>query len=139
MIPNERSYKGIMLLNTFDERFEYLRLSGAVGRSTFGFDRHLNQSLYRSREWRDIRHAVITRDEGCDLGMLDRPIYGRLSIHHINPISINDIKHGAEAVFDMDNLICVAFDTHNAIHYGVQLPLLDLPAERSRGDMLPWR
>ena len=113
-----RNYREMIRLQTFEERFKYLSLRGSVGEETFGFDRYLNQNFYRSVEWRQLRTKVIVRDGGFDLGHEDFPISGRVIIHHINPLQPNDIKHSTDALFDLDNLITVSHDTHNAIHYG---------------------
>jgi len=134
-----KTYREAVKLLTFEERFRYLKLNGSVGRSTFGFDRYINQELYRSREWKRIRDYVITRDEGCDLGIEDRAIHGRLLIHHINPITIEDIEKGTDCIFDLNNLICTTHDTHNAIHYGDESLLPKLPIERRKGDTCPWK
>lgn len=134
-----RSYSKLIRLSTFDDRFNYLKLNGVVGHKTFGFERYLNQELYRSRIWKDIRNKVILRDEACDLGMIDRPIGYRVLIHHINPISIVDIEEGNECVFDLDNLISTSLDTHNALHYG-DISLINLtPITRTKGDTCPWK
>lgn len=134
-----KSYRELRRLITFEERFEYLKLCGIVGRSTFGFERYLNQVLYRSRDWKLSRNEVIIRDDGCDLGIKDREIFGQLLIHHINPITIDDIERGADCVFDPDNLITTVLNTHNAIHYGDKSLLISLPKERTRNDTCPWR
>lgn len=133
-----KSYKELCHLKTFEERFQYLKLKAIVGDSTFGFDRYLNQNFYRGREWKLIRKDAIVRDEGCDLGILDREIYGRIIVHHINPITIEDIKEGRDCVFDLNNLICTSHDTHNAITYGNESLLTQLPKERKKGDTCPW-
>ena len=134
-----RSYKDLSRLKTFEERFDYLQLGGSVGRSTFGFDRYLNQTLYRSKEWKLIRRDIIVRDECCDLGILDREIRGLVIVHHINPITIEDIEFGNPLVFDPNNLICVGHTTHNAIHYGDKSLLAQLPKERRKGDTTLWK
>ena len=134
-----KSYKELSKLRTFDERFEYLRIGGAIGRETFGSDRYLNQALYRSAEWKRVRDLVIIRDECCDLGIRDRGIFSRVTVHHINPISIDHVEQSAHCVLDLNNLICTSHDTHNAIHYGSASMLTQLPAERSKGDTSLWR
>lgn len=134
-----RSYREVSRLKTFEERFNYLKLSGGVGVMTFGFERYLNQMLYKSRVWRDLRRHVILRDEACDLGILDRQIIERLTVHHINSISVEDIENGEDRVYDLDNLICCSLNTHNAIHYGDASLLAQLPIERRKGDTCPWR
>ena len=133
-----KSYIQLSRLSTFTERFEYLRLGGAVGRETFGFDRYLNQALYRSSEWRRIRDLVIIRDECCDLGIADHELYGRVTIHHINPITIEHIENGDDCVYDLNNLICTSHNTHNAIHFGDSSLLVKIPKERKKGDTRLW-
>lgn len=136
-----KRYSELQLLLTFDERFKYLKLHGKVGEETFGFERYLNQVLYRSKEWKRIRNLVIVRDNGCDLGIPGREIAkgDKLIIHHMNPISIQDILDRSPAIFDLDNLICCTEMTHNAIHYGDEnLMLMDI-AERRPGDTCPWK
>ena len=134
-----KSYSELCRLQTFEERYEYLRLGGAVGRETFGYDRYLNQALYQSRDWKRVRDQVIVRDDGCDLGIPDRRIYGRVVIHHINTINLEDIERRSEYIFDLDNLICTSHDTHNAIHFGDASLLVRLPPERRKGDTCPWK
>ena len=134
-----KSYSGLILLPTFKERFEYLNLSGKPGNETFGFDRYLNQRFYVSREWQQFRAKVISRDEGCDLGMPDRPIQGKVIIHHINPLTLEDFEEQSDALFDMDNVICVSHNTHNAIHYGDFSLIPKDPIERKPNDTCPWR
>lgn len=136
-----KRYSELQLLLTFDERFKYLKLHGKVGEETFGFERYLNQVLYRSKEWKRVRNLVIVRDNGCDLGIPGREIAkgDKLIIHHMNPISIQDILDRSPAIFDLDNLICCTEMTHNAIHYGDEnLMLMDI-AERRPGDTCPWK
>jgi len=134
-----KTYKELSRLPTFEERFNYLKLGGSVGRATFGFDRYLNQSLYQSREWKKIRNDVIVRDGGCDLGIPGREIFIRTLVHHINPIAVEDIEDANDCVFDMNNLICTSYDTHNAIHFGDESLLVRLPKERRKGDTTLWR
>jgi len=134
-----KTYKELSRLPTFEERFNYLKLGGSVGRATFGFDRYLNQSLYQSREWKKIRNDVIVRDGGCDLGIPGREIFIRTLIHHINPITVEDIEDANDCVFDINNLICTSYDTHNAIHFGDESLLIRLPKERRKGDTTLWR
>lgn len=133
------SYSELITLPTFEERYRYLRKSGIVGEETFGSHRYLNQTLYRSLEWRQVRNNVIVRDNGCDLGMEGYEIRDRVYIHHINPITLDDILNRTPALFDMDNLICVSFNTHQAIHYGDEslLPIISF-AERMPGDTKLW-
>ena len=113
-----KSYHELIRFQTFQERFNYLKLHGEVGIDTFGPDRWINQNFYRSKEWRDIRNRVIIRDEGCDLGVPEYTIGDRIYIHHINPITVEDFESNPDALLDLDNLICVSFDTHQAIHFG---------------------
>lgn len=134
-----KTYNECIKLKTFDERFEYLRLNGLVGQETFGYSRYLNQILYRSPEWKQLRRHVIMRDKGCDLAMEDYEICGKILIHHINPISLQDIEERGPKVFDMNNLITVSFMTHQAIHYGSKDLLLLDPVERKPNDQCPWR
>ena len=140
VISNDiKSYSVVILLPTLEERFNYLKLSGKVGAETFGYDRYLNQILYHDPEWRRIRNDVIIRDNGCDLGVEDYEIKGRILVHHINPITIDDVKLRRYCVFDLDNLICTSHDTHNAIHYGDVNLLPKNPIERKPNDTCPWR
>lgn len=134
-----KSYSEVILLPTLEERFEYLKLSGKVGAETFGYDRYLNQILYHDPEWKRIRNDVIIRDNGCDLGVEDHEIKGRILVHHINPITIEDVKLRRYCVFDLNNLICTSHDTHNAIHYGDVNLLPKNPIERKPNDTCPWR
>ena len=134
-----RSYAELSRLSSFEERFEYLKLSGTVGESTFGFDRYLNQQFYLSPEWRAIRDRVIARDLGCDLGVEGFEVHGRILIHHINPITVDDIVNRNPKVFDPENLILTSHNTHNAIHYGDEDLLIRAPIERSKYDTCPWR
>lgn len=134
-----RTYKELSRLKTFEERFTYLQLKGCVGKDTFGFDRVFNQMFYRSREWKSIRDKVIIRDNGCDLGVSGYDIYGRILIHHMNPISLEDIENQTEFLLNPDYLICVSHETHNAIHYGSIDFLLKDPIERIRNDTCPWK
>ena len=134
-----KSYSGLLILPTFRERFDYLKLDGRVGADTFGFDRYLNQRFYMSKEWRTFRSKVIARDEGCDLGIADRPIQGRVIIHHIIPLTVEDFEEQTDALFDMDNVICVAPMTHEAIHFGDYSLLPQELVERTPNDTCPWR
>lgn len=134
-----KSYRNLILLPTILDRFEYLRIKANVGDSTFGFDRFINQDFYQSREWRQVRMKVIARDEGCDLGVPEYPIGGKVIIHHINPITADDIENASDLLFDMDNLICVSESTHNAIHFGDEMLLPAEPIIRMPGDTCPWR
>ena len=116
-----------------------MQLHGNVGRDTFGFDRVFNQRFYNSPEWKRIRHQVIVRDNGCDLGVPGREIHGRIMIHHINPLTLDDIEKGNDALLDLDNLICVSHETHNAIHYGSEKLLTPELIERRKNDTCPWK
>lgn len=134
-----RTYTELIKLPTFEERFRYLKLEGRVGEETFGFDRYLNQTLYRSGEWRRIRNQIIVRDNGCDLGIQDREIHGLILVHHMNPITVDDIRNRMDYVLDPEYLICTVKNTHNAIHYGDEDLLITNPIERSPYDTCPWR
>lgn len=134
-----KSYRNLILLPTILDRFEYLKIKANVGDPTFGFDRFINQDFYQSREWRQVRMKVIARDEGCDLGVPEYPIGGKVIIHHINPITAEDIENASDLLFDMDNLICVSESTHNAIHFGDETLLPAEPIIRMPGDTCPWR
>lgn len=134
-----KSYRNLILLPTFEERYNYLKLSGIVGESTFGFDRILNQEFYTSKEWRQFRYRMIARDEGCDMGHPDFPIGGRVILHHINPLLVEDFENSSDALFDPDNVICVSEATHNAIHFGDGSLLPAEPILRSPNDTCPWR
>lgn len=134
-ISNLRTYHHLTSLETFEERFEYLKLSGGVGYDTFGYNRYLNQQFYKSKEWKKIREYVISRDIGCDLGYYDRPITGRIYIHHMNPISEDDIINSTDILMNPEYLICVSQETHNAIHYGTINSTKDVSfVERKPGD-----
>jgi hypothetical protein len=135
----KRTFDELTRFDTFLKRYEYLRLIGTVGETTFGFDRYLNQMLYSSREWLRTRDAVIGRDYGCDLGVEGYEIKGRIIIHHMNPISVEDIEHGNADVFDPNYLISTCHNTHLAIHYGNSSLLPQLPIIRRPGDTSPWR
>jgi hypothetical protein len=136
---NIRKYSELIKLKNFKERFEYLKLGGGVGIETFGYDRYLNQILYRSPEWKQCRDKVIARDNGCDLGCDDYVIYGKILVHHINPITVEDVKSRSSKIFDLENLITTTLRTHNAIHYGDESLLILPPVERSKNDTCPWR
>lgn len=133
-----RSYSELSKLQTFDKRFEYLSLSGTVGERTFGFDRWINQEFYSSIEWRRARREVILRDGGCDLGIPGQEIFKWLQVHHMNPLSVQDLEAGAEWIIDPEFLICTSQRTHNAIHYG-DASLLPRPhVPRRPGDTALW-
>lgn len=133
-----RRYSELRRIEGFEERFRYLSLAGQVGEATFGFDRYINQMFYRSREWKAVRHQVIVRDNGCDLGVDGYEIHGELLIHHMNPLSPNDIRHNDDSILDPQFLITTTHRTHNAIHYG-DARLLPRPhVERRAGDTQLW-
>lgn len=135
-----KTYSELSRLRTFKERFDYLRLDGKVGVDTFGFDRIFNQRFYRSSEWKRVRDKVIVRDNGCDLGVEGHEIYGqRIIIHHLNPISLNDIELSTEFLLNPEYLITTIHSTHNAIHYGDESLLALAPVERVKNDTCPWK
>jgi hypothetical protein len=133
-----RTYLEMVRFDSFEERFEYLKLGGGVGRSTFGFDRYINQQFYASREWKDIRNYVILRDNGCDLGVDGYEIHDSPLIHHINPMVPEDIVHGETWILDPEFLITTTHNTHNAIHYGGKSLIPKVIAERSPNDTKLW-
>ena len=133
-----RSYSELCRHTTFEERFSYLSLPGEVGKATFGFDRWINQEFYRSREWQQVRDLVIVRDEACDLGVPGYVIHSRLMVHHMNPITPDDIVRGAECILDPEYLITTMHRTHNAIHFGDESLLRLAPVERRPGDTKLW-
>lgn len=135
-----RRYSELIKLPTFEERFQYLKLDGTVGASTFGFDRYLNQVFYRSPEWKKLRNEIILRDNGCDLGMEGYEIHGQpIIIHHMNPITAEEIEHRDSTIFDPEFLIITVLNTHNAIHYGDESLLPKKPVMRTPNDTCPWR
>lgn len=133
-----RSYSELKKLDTFDERFEYLRLNDTVGRSTFGFDRYINQKFYTSYEWKRVRNSIILRDNSCDLGISGYEIYSNILIHHMNPMTSDDIIHGEEWIFDPEYLITTTQNTHNAIHFGTDKLLPKVVTARIPGDTKVW-
>lgn len=134
-----RRYSELIKLDTFEERFNYLKLGGRVGRQTFGADRILNQKFYKSVEWKRLRRDIIVRDNGCDLGIDDREITDRIIVHHINPLTIDQLMKGGDELFDMDNFICCSHNTHEAIHYGDSSLLIKTNfVERRPGDTKLW-
>lgn len=133
-----RSYSELIRIRDFEERFRYLALHGQVGDPTFGYDRWMNQAFYSSMEWKQIRTFVIVRDNGCDLGVSGREIHDRIYIHHMNPMSAEDIKHGNDDILDPEYLITTTHRTHNAIHYGDERQLLRPLVPRQRGDTKLW-
>lgn len=135
-----KTYDELIRLDTFLERYRYLRIGGKVGDETFGFERYLNQVFYRTDpEWRDVRHEVIIRDGGCDLGMDDREIDGAVIIHHLNPLTRDDIVHRSDFLLNPNYLISCSRNTHNAIHYGNEELLVLDPIIRRPNDTCPWR
>ena len=134
-----KTYSELITIPTFEERFEYLQLKGSVGKDTFGYDRHLNQILYRSPEWKRLRNQIIIRDCGCDLACEGYDIHSKVLIHHLNPITVEDVLARSRKVFDPDNLVCVSHNTHNAIHYGDVYLLVTGPIIRTKNDTCPWR
>ena len=145
-----KTYSELITLPSFEERFRYLQLDGQIGKETFGYDRYLNQILYNSQEWRRFRHEIIIRDNACDLAHEDHEITSwrddrgrihgqKIIIHHINPITVDDVVNRSSIVFDPENTITTILSTHNAIHYGDESLLPKAPIERSKHDMCPWR
>lgn len=134
-----RTYSKLILLPTFEERFRYLKLGGIVGKETFGVDRYLNQVLYRSDEWKRVRREVIIRDNGCDLGMDGFDIHGRIIVHHMNPITVEDIEQRRDYIFDPEYLVATSHNTHNAIHYGDESLSILAPIDRTKNDTCPWK
>lgn len=139
MSTSTRSYHELSQLKTFEERFEYLKLSARIGEETFGTERFLNQYFYGTPEWRALRQNALIRDQGCDLGIEDHPIGGRIEVHHINPITAEDIKNRDPCLLDLENVICVSSNTHKAIHYGDASLLPHDPIERKPNDTCPWK
>ena len=134
-----KCYSELILLPTFLERFEYLKIGGRVGVATFGHDRYLNQILYHSGEWLEFRDDIIDRDKGCDLAFPGFELYDRIMVHHINPITVEDVLNRHSKIFDPENVISTCLNTHNAIHYGDASRLALLPLERTPNDTCPWR
>lgn len=135
-----RTYEELITYPTFEERYEYLRIKGKVGEETFGYDRYMNQMFYRSKEWKRVRDIVILRDNACDLGVEGYDIYDKVLIHHMNPLQVDDIKYASPNLMDPRFLICVSFNTHQAIHFGTALgDLISLPKERHPNDTCPWK
>ena len=135
-----RTYSELITLPTFEERYRYLKLDGRVGEETFGFDRYLNQTFYqRDQEWKEVRNFVIIRDNGCDLGIEDREIGSRILVHHMNPITKDDILRRSKYLLDPEYLICTMKNTHDAIHYGDENLLIKAPVERRPNDTCLWR
>lgn len=134
-----RTYSELVSLPSYLDRYKYLKIGSKVGVATFGFNRYLNQLFYQSSAWKRVRDQVIIRDDGCDLAHADYPIAGRIYIHHLNPIQIDDLEDFNPDVLDPNNLVCVSFDTHQAIHYGDESLLPKDPIERFENDQIPWR
>lgn len=132
-----RRYSELIRLPTFDERFDYLKLSSQLGTSTFGFDRFINQNFYTSKEWKRVRNEVIVRDYSCDLGIRERELFALVHVHHMNPITIQDIEDGSEILLSPEFLITVSRSTHNAIHFGTKRPE-EIYIERKKGDTKLW-
>lgn len=133
-----RTYHELSQLRTFEERYHYLALKGSVGKSTFGFDRWINQRFYRSSEWKNVRNHIIVRDNGCDLGVPGYEIFIDLFVHHMNPMSFKDVVHNFDWILDPNYLITTSLATHNAIHYGDESLLPRGPVERKPGDTILW-
>lgn len=138
MMKTIKRYSELVNLKTFDDRFEYLKLYGGIGRSTFGFDRYINQQFYTSREWQDIRQHVIVRDEGCDLGIDGYEIHTKILIHHINPMKVEDVLCHESWIIDPEFLITTTHNTHNAIHFGVDNPYPKVIVKRTLNDTKLW-
>lgn len=135
-----RTYTELIQLSSFEDRFNYLKLNGVVAGETFGYDRYLNQQFYRSSEWKRIRNFVIMRDQGCDLACPGHEIYGQVFVHHMNPVTLEDIENNPEILLDPEYLICVSLETHNAIHYGIEeYKDKNIIVDRKPGDTIPWR
>lgn len=133
-----RRYSELRRIDSYEERFEYLSLKGSVGEKTFGFERYVNQNFYRSTQWRQVRHEVIARDLGCDMGVADHEIFDRVIIHHMNPMTVDEIVHGEDQILNPEFLITVSHGTHNAIHYGDSNLLPKPLVERRPGDTRLW-
>ena len=134
-----RTYSELITSPTFIERYRYLKLGGSVGKETFGFDRYLNQTLYRSPEWKRFRRDMILRDNGMDLACDEYEIVGKVLVHHIDPLTIQDVIRRDSKIFDPENAVCVSMNTHNAIHYGDESLLMIEPVVRTKNDTCPWR
>lgn len=134
-----RTYSELITIPSFIERYRYLKLGGSVGKETFGFDRYLNQTLYRSPEWKRFRRDMILRDNGMDLACDEYEIIGKVLVHHIDPLTIQDVIRRDPKIFDSENVVCVSMNTHNAIHYGDESLLMIEPVVRTKNDTCPWR
>ena len=137
---NSKTYSELSHLSTFEERYNYLKTTNLVGSQTFGFDRYLNQKFYQSKEWEKARNAVIIRDNGCDMGLKDYPINGQYFVHHIEPLTLEDIKNSSSKMLDLNNLVLVSKKTHDAIHFGDDTIVKDKQViNRAPNDTCPWR
>lgn len=134
-----RTYSELITIPTFEERYKYLQLKGSVGKDTFGYDRYLNQLFYQTIEWKRLRRDLIIRDCGCDLGVEGYEIHGRIIIHHMNPITKEDLLDRTDYLMNPEYLICTTHSTHNAIHYGDESLLITAPIVRSKNDTCPWK
>lgn len=134
-----RTYSELITIPTFEERYKYLQLKGSVGKDTFGYDRYLNQLFYQTIEWKRLRRDLIIRDCGCDLGVEGYEIHGRIIIHHMNPITKEDLLDRTDYLMNPEYLICTTHSTHNAIHYGDESLLVTAPIVRSKNDTCPWK
>lgn len=134
-----RTYHELVSLHTFEERFEYLKLSAPVGIATFGGNRYLNQAFYKSKEWKEVRDFVIVRDNACDLAHPDRQLFDRILVHHLNPVTVEDVVDSTEFLLNPEYLVSTCVATHNAIHYGDASLLVSAPIERTPWDTAPWR
>ncbi len=133
-----KTYSELLTFKTFEERFDYLCLRNSIGIATFGFDRYINQDFYNSRVWRSHRDKIIVRDEACDLAIEGRDIFDSIRIHHMNPMTLEDVENGNPDILNPEFLICTSINTHNAIHFGSSKSLTRLPIERRRGDTKLW-
>lgn len=136
---SRKTYTELIKLDSFEERYRYLKLAGVVAEETFGHRRHINQKFYKSPEWLRFRDEILLRDNGCDLAFEDSPIFGPILVHHLNPITYDDIVSYNRAVFDPDNVVCVSRDTHLAIHYGDEAMFPSPYIERRENDTVPWK
>lgn len=134
-----RTYSELITIPTFEERYKYLQIKGSVGKDTFGYDRYLNQLFYQTIEWKRLRRDLIIRDCGCDLGVEGYEIHGRIIIHHMNPITKEDLLDRTDYLMNPEYLICTTHSTHNAIHYGDESLLVTAPIVRSKNDTCPWK
>ena len=140
-MKNIKRYSELIRLNSIEDRFNYLKIAASVGESTFGFSRYLNQALYRSKEWKDFKRKMVLRDNACDMALegWDIPSGAILVLHHINPLTIEDIENRSDALFDPENVVCVSDRTHRAIHYGDISLINTLPITRRPNDTCPWK